>query len=280
MSRGSVFGVSKPSIHIDESNWQQFAPSAEGFVDWGGHKRFCAAKWGKINPKLPSLPQSFRSIPREEVPSRARDLWQAEATVVHRVRRMAAKNGGKSITKDQDGLSYCHAFCSASGIEITRDIQGESYVELSPSFIGNLITGFSNSGAYIEDDLECAVEYGCSSVEFVPECNLSRDWYNKNREATMANAALHKVTGWTSLGYGSGLADRTWTCLLQGWPVVIALNWWSHAILALSIDPDFEWWDLNSWGNDYGDDGIFTLALGRGTPDAAWVPTACVASLV
>lgn len=278
-SRGLVYGVPKPSIHIDETNWQEFAPS-QGVVNWGGHQRFCSAKWGKPNSTLPRLPANFQTIPRDEVPSRARDLWQAEATLVHRFRRMAAKNGGKPITKDQDGLSYCHAFCTTSGIEITRDIQGESYVELSPSFIGNIITNFSNSGAYIEDDLECAAEYGAPSVEFVPECSLSRDWYTKNREATIKNAALHRITGFTSLGYGEGMAERMWTCLLQGWPVVIALNWWSHAILSLAIDDSLEWWDLNSWGTEYGDDGIFTLSLGRGTADAAWVPTACVASLV
>lgn len=280
MSRGEVFGVAKPSIHIDETNWREFAPSAEGFVDWGGHRRFCSARWGKPNSKLPSLPPSFKTIPRNEVASRARDLWQAEATLVHRFRRMAAKNGGKSCTKDQDGLSYCHAFCTTSGVEITRDIQGESYVELSPSFVGNLITNFSNSGAYIEDDLECAVKYGVCSVDFVPECSLSKDWYNNRRNETLENAALHKIEGFTSLGYGEGMAERMWTCLLQGWPVVKALNWWSHAILGLSIDPDFEWWDLNSWGTEYGDGGIFTQSIGRGTADAAWVPTACVASLL
>lgn len=269
----------RPKLNINDQNWHQYAPGAGGYVDWGGHRRFCSAKWGKPNSTLPQLPQSFKLIPKEEVASRAKDLWQAEATLVHRFRKM---NGDKSCTKDQDGLSYCHAFCTTSMTELARELQGEKYVELSPSFVGNIITGFTNSGAYIEDDMQCVIDYGISSVEFVPECSISRDWYNKNREATMANAALHKLTGWTALGSSRDeyMAAKVWTCLLQGIPVVKAHNWWSHAISGLFIDGDFKWWDLNSWGHDYGDDGVFTQDLSKGTADAAWVPTACIASLL
>lgn len=260
-------------IHIDESNYKDFSHE---FVLGGGEKRHMACKYGKPKPGFASLPDTFKIIPDNETASRSRDLKQSKADLLSLFRSKVKK------VKDQNGLSYCHAFSAASAIEMTRALQGESYVELSPSFIGNLVTNFQNAGAYIEDDLEVAVKYGCCSTEFVPECSLSRDWYNKRKEETLANAALHKIDNWVNLGYdrgGGSLNDKVRTCLLQRIPVCVALDFMSHAILYLNVEEDGTWVWLNSWGENWSDHGVATIEKRRGSPSAAWVPASCIASI-
>lgn len=258
---------------IDETNYQQFAGP---YVDFDGHRRYNATKYGKASRLISSLPETFRIIPKNESASRARDLEQSGADLISTFRKSGLK------VKDQDGISYCHAECTTSGIEVIRHLQGESYHELSAAFIGNMVTNFQNAGAYIEDDLECAVKYGCAETKFVPSNNLSREWYNKNKDAVLANAALHKIDGWVNLGYarGSGsLNDKVRTALQQRMPVVVALDWWGHAILYLHYFENDDWGFLNSWGLGYGDKGIGRLSNGKGSPSAAWIPASCLANL-
>jgi len=258
---------------IDESNYQQFAGP---YVDFGGERRYNSTKYGKYSSGIVSLPESFKIIPKAESKSRSRDLEQSGADLISTFRKSGIK------VKDQNGTNYCHANCTASAIEITRQLQGDSYRQLSPAFIGNMITNFQNAGAYIEDDLECAVKYGCAETSLVPANNLSREWYNKNREAVLANAALYKIDGWVNLGYARGagsLNDKVRTALQQRMPVVVALDWWSHAILYLHYFENDDWGFLNSWSESYGDKGIGRLSNGKGSPSAAWIPASCLANL-
>lgn len=261
---------------IDDGNYQEYA-GVNGVVEYAGEKRYLSCKYGKVKPGFVSLPQTFKVIPQSDHASRARDLLQAKADLMSTTLRSGRKR------KDQNGISYCHAHATASGIEVVRDLQGESYADLSPSFIGNLVTNFQNAGAYIEDDLEVAVKYGCCTTEFVPMNSLTRNWYNQNKEATFANAALHKIDNWVNLGYasrGGELDSRVKTCLLQRIPVVVALNWWGHAILYLNVFENGDYGFENSWGDGYGEKGMGRLSASRGSPSAAWIPSSCIASLL
>ena len=261
---------------IDESNYRDFT-GVNGVVEIAGDKRHLCCKYGKATPGMVSLPESFKIIPRNEVASRSKDLVQSGADLISMVRRSKIK------IKDQNGTNYCWVNCTASAIEYNRELQGEPYVELSPAFIGNMGSNFTNSGGYIEDALEIAVKYGCPSVEYVSPNNLSREWYNKNKEATFANAALHKITNWVNLGYARGagsLNDKVRTCLLQRIPVVVALDWWSHAILYNHVFENFDWGFQNSWTASYGDKGMGRLSESKGSPSAAFIPASSIASLL
>lgn len=260
---------------IDEQNYRDYV-GENGVVEYAGDKRYLCCKYGMQKPGFASLPEGFKIIPKNETASRSRDLVASGADLVSLTRRSKRK------IKDQNGTNYCWVNCAASAIEYMREIQGDPYVELSPAFIGNLGSNFTNSGGYIENALEIAVKYGCCTTEFVSPNNMSRKWHNENKDAVFANAALHKVTNWVNLGYarGSGsLNDKVRTCLLQRMPVVVALNWWSHAILYNHVFDNFDWGFENSWSESFGDKGMGRLSEGKGSPDAAWVPAACLASL-
>lgn len=260
-------------FYFDESNCQ----IENGSVHAGGETRYLTCQVGKKSSQIASLPENFKIIPDNETASRAKDLIQSGSDLLSVFRRKIKK------VKDQGSTNYCHAFAAASAIEMQRALQGEAHVEMSPSFIGNLVTNFQNAGAFIEEDLEVAIKHGCCTTEFVPEINLSRRWYNENKEATLANAALHKIDGWVNLGYagqGTDLAARVRTCLLQRIPVVVHLGWLPHAVLYLRVEPNGDWNWLNSWNESWGDKGCAITEKRKGAPYAAWVPYSCIASLL
>lgn len=259
------------AVFIDDRNYKEYSGD---YVEFGGEKKFNATKFGKPNPGFASLPSNFKVIPFNETASRVRDMKQAGADLVSRKKRSKIK------TKDQNGTNYCWVNCAASAIEYTRELQGESYRELSPAFLGNLGSNFTNSGGYVEDALELSVKYGCATVASVPTNNLSRQWYNQNRDAVFADAARHKVTNWVDLGYGGNgsLDDQVRTLLLQNQPVVVALNWWSHAILYVAVTENGDWVILNSWGDSWGEQGIGVIERRRGSPNAAFAAAASLAT--
>ena len=166
-------------------------------------------------------------------------------------------------------------------IEMLRAVQGESHVVLSPGSIGGPVTGYRNDGAVIEDDLRQIVEYGAATVDFVPANQVSKSGW---KPGAVENAALHKVTHWWDLGAKDDrMFLRCATLVLQGIPVCVGYNWWSHAVTLTGLveisSGKFGFEFRNSWGASYGDDGYGILAEGRGTPDSAYAPRQATASV-
>jgi len=270
-----------PAIIIDESNWREHA-GENGVLDKenpnsGGEERLFGCRPRVSTPgslKFAAAP-TFEVYPRNELSSRLKDLKQANSTL----RDISRFAGIES--KDQANTNYCHANSPALAIEILRAVQGESHVVLSPGSIGGPVTGYRNDGAVIEDDLRQIVEYGAATVDFVPANQISKSGW---KPGAVENAALHKVTHWWDLGYKDDrMFLRCATLVLQGIPVCVGYNWWSHAVTLTGLveisSGRFGFEFRNSWGSSYGDDGYGVLAEGKGTPDSAYAPRQATASL-
>lgn len=261
-------------VIIDESNWrEQIGERGEMHEDdpnSGGQKRLFGLKPRIAKPgslKFAALP-TFDLYDRAELSGRIKDMIAQEATLRHLAQRMGIKS------YDQASTNYCHANSPALALRLNRAYQGESDVHLSPGSIGGPVTGYRNEGAWIEDDLRQIVEFGVASIDFVPANQISKSGW---KPGAVENAALHKCTHWWDLGEKDDrMFLRCATLVLQGIPVCVGYNWWSHAVTLTGLveisSGKFGFEFRNSWGASYGDDGYGILAEGRGTPDAAYAP--------
>ena len=269
------------SLVIDESNWReqigdQGKLDADHPQSGGTERRFgCLPRQSAPGSLKFAAAPTFDVYPRHELSSRIKDLIQSQSTLRHISKRAGIQ------CKDQANTNYCHANSPALAIEMLRAVQGESHVVLSPGSIGGPVTGYRNDGAVIEDDLRQIVEYGAATVDFVPANQVSKSGW---KPGAVENAALHKVTHWWDLGAKDDrMFLRCATLVLQGIPVCVGYNWWSHAVTLTGLveisSGKFGFEFRNSWGASYGDDGYGILAEGRGTPDSAYAPRQATASV-
>jgi len=263
---------------IDEDNWRDQIGENGEVIDATGERRKLACFPRRVpvgGVKCASLP-NFPLIPRNEWSNRWRDIKQARADL----RALLKSAGIRSY--DQAQTNYCHAHSAALGGVCCRLRQGEAPIILSPGSIGGPVTGYRNEGAYIEDDLQQMADHGAASIEFVPMNQISRSGWKPGAEE---NAKLHRFTKWFDMGQrDSQMFDRCATRILLGESVCVAYNWWGHAVTLTGLSEissgrwGFEF--RNSWADTYGDEGYAILAEGRGTPDAAYAPSAATASLM
>lgn len=270
-----------PVILIDESNWREHA-GENGVLEkdnpnsGGTERRFgCRPRVSQPGSLKFAAPATFDLYSRNELSSRIKDLAQSESTLRHHAKRAGIQS------YDQANTNYCHANSPALAIRLNRVVQGEPDVILSPGSIGGPVTGYRNDGAVIEDDLRQIVEFGAATIDFVPANQISRSGW---KPGATENAALHKVTHWWDLGAKDDrMFLRCATLVLQGIPVCVGYNWWSHAVTLTGLveisSGRFGFEFRNSWGASYGDDGYGVIAEGRGTPDSAYAPRQATASL-
>ncbi len=175
---------------------------------------------------------------------------------------------------DQKSTNYCHAFSTVDAMVAARAKAGHPYARLSAMSIGGPITGWRNKGAWPEDDLMRAVEYGAcpysyqdSEFSFRP-----KSWTPGWEKA----AEDYQVDEWLDGLIPGKSFDALVTFALRSIPACVGYKWWSHAISAAyrvkKLDNGkYAVLNRNNWGMDYGDVGFLWMEEGtrrsQGTPD-------------
>lgn len=210
-------------------------------------------------------------IPMEEWPDRIADLERRKGFAKH------IWEDSPIGVLNQGQVGYCHAFSAVAGLMIKRHSMSLPYVELSPSSVGAPITGYQNQGAVITDDLQQMVEVGVASTRFVPTLTTSREDFKTGWEV---DASANKVTLFYELKERSFLQQGTE--LLCGEPVMVALNYWGHAVTdvrLLDLYRNLESTNpfrygvefLNSWDKTWGNGGFGVRTQSKMIADMAYI---------
>ena len=261
---------------INESNYRKFA--FDTVVKDGGLRArgliprdFTAFPVGAYKAAKPFM---MPLIPEGEWEDRLA-FQQEQKAQVGNIRDVG--NYGKQIPSlDQGNQGYCWAHSSTHAVMLIRAINNQPYIPLSAYAVACIIKNYANMGGWGSESLDFIAEKGIPDQKYWPQG--SKDRSNDNPE-TWANARLHLCTEWQD-HYPRNKAQLV-TCLLLNIPVVSDFNWWGHSVCTMdlvSIRP-FRTRILNSWSDQWGNDGTGILEGEQAIPDGACSPRVMYAAV-
>jgi len=209
-------------------------------------------------------------IPRSEWQARIKEMEETKTRLSDLIRKR------KSPCKNQSSTNFCWFNSPTRCTEIIIMQQRDGLpVVLSPASGACQVTNFRNVGGWGRDALAWIVEHGLNDVNDWPANAIDHKYLTAENKA---KALLNRVLEWTELKPRN--IDQLISMLLRRIPVACGYNWWGHETTA--IDP--VWLDgtaatrnENSWGPDYGDQGMFILQGSRMLPDDAVAPRTAAA---
>lgn len=260
-----------PTVPLyDDSNYQELVPDAEGRFEFNGPRLCLAVPPSLAAGDIPGVgaAEDFPDflIPRSEWPDRIRQK-DAEKSWLEDIVR------GVIPCDDQGPLGFCHAYGTKIAGECCRLVQNQPYVRLSAESVGGPVTNWRNRGADPADDLAQFMQYGACPQSFMDEAHSLRP--SRWKDGWEKAATQYRATEVWDLRSGKKAFDFIVTCALLGLPTACGYSWWSHFVSGpyrvLDLDRGkFAVRNRNQWGPEYGDDGFFDLAEGKGTPDWAF----------
>lgn len=177
-------------------------------------------------------------------------------------------------TKNQKQTSMCWSFGTVTCCELRRLAQGEPLISLSPASVAGPVKNYRDPGGWGLDAIRYIAKNG-----IVPSAHWP-DAENNRKYATTVNKAMalnFRFTEWHALRPRS--VEQTVSCLLRNIPVAAGYNWWRHLVALL----DVLWLDgapairfLNSWGEQFGEQGYGILRGQRMLPDDAVCPRVAI----
>lgn len=221
---------------------------------------------------IPAAAVEMPLIARSEWSARIKERKAIKARMKD-IRRTSGPNGGPIPSLDQDGIGYCWCHDPTMGVMLMRAAMNEPYVRLSAFMVGCIMKDYRDRGGWGADAVDFIIKNGVPSEEFWPQQSMKR---SNDTPAMRENAAKHKITeGWIDLEnpvYDRNLTtDQVATILLTGGVVVGDFNWWGHSVILMDwdeIEPgSFGPIGLNSWSDQWGDLGEFTLQGSRADLD-------------
>lgn len=274
--------MSLPPLIIDDSTpptiWTPPADQSTGLQL--GRRGPAEYAYGSAAERFPA---NLR-IPREQWADRIRDILANRQDI-----RSHLKDNGIG-PKNQKQTNYCWIFGPTRAFEITRVLQGQEWVSLSPASAGAQIKNFRNDGGW-----------GLEGIQFIAEKGLvpSNRWpdtaWNDRSLLTEENKRIaldYRATEWWELARRN--MDDLVSCLLRGIPVAVGYDWWGHEVCAVGAIWNgvnsrakintIQWvYDsislliLNSW-DDWGDEGYGILKGSKMVADDQVAPRVAMAA--
>ena len=239
---------------IDDNNASDYAP-----ID-GGRERPEGAKFTFSAQKVLSKRKKY---PRSEWKERCLDREKRGRTLSQIVRKK------RIPTSNQDGLNYCWTYGVVTAVNCKRAWRNMPYVEFSRESVAAPAVNYRNVGNWGNTALDRMIEVGIQRQSTWP-----RYYYRDNKYLDLVEAGQFKVLEFEILPDND--FDALFSALLDDEAVGVGYDWWSHEVCA--IDPvvigsnSFGVRIWNSWGDDYGDNGMAILSEGKATPQDAVIP--------
>lgn len=214
-------------------------------------------------------------IPREEWNERLADLKAAKATLLDI--RGRAMNGQRMPSLDQNGKGYCWAHSSTNCVRYVRAVNHQPYADLSAYSVACKIKRFRDQGGWAGESMEFIAQNGVATSQFWPQRSMDR---SNDNPTTWADAAKYIVEEWMDLD-PEQMEDQWVTCTLLGIPVASDYDFWGHSVCGIGVDAfvgtgrntrvDTSIID-NSWGDQWGDNGVGKLKGRKAIPNSAIAP--------
>lgn len=191
------------------------------------------------------------------------------------------------ITLNQGNQGACSGFSGVQSVMIAREREGLPFVELSGGSLYGQINGGRDSGASLGDAMLTLQKVGCTPAFVIAQS----DWKSAYRmsaanmeiakgyridEAFLCNSVDEFFTG-VQLGFAGqwGVsAGGSFSPDSQGY-VPGSRGGINHAVTGLGMHKDArgQWWlqAWNSWGNDWGLNGMFYYPVDSIAQDEIWL---------
>lgn len=237
-------------------------------------------------PPRKVLPSEIKLVPWSDMSAVLKEKKERRSALSD-IRRTSGPNGARIPSLQQntgDGRwGYCWAHSATMAHMLLRAVMGLEYVKLSAFMVAAIIKNYKDQGGWGSLALQFIEQNGqCTDAEW-PELHVDP---RLDTPAMRAVAARHKVTA-DFADVNAALWDRNisfqavLSLLIAGVPVVGDYNWWGHSVVlmdAVEIEPgSYGVKGLNSWGDQFGENGEFVLQGNRAVPDGAVAPMAALA---
>lgn len=252
---------------ITEYNSGLFAPASDVEINGIRYSR------GLLLPE--SKPRASSWMAQWTRPVYPRSEWKDRIEEREQTRTIFSKlvRAKKIPTPDQNGTNFCWVYGPITALICMRAWRNLPYVEYSRESVGAPIKNYRDDGGWGDEALKRIVEVGPMPQNLWPRHVISGG-KKYNTAANLLIANQHIVSEFITL------QDRNFsqliTALLDDLVVAVGYNWWKHEVCA--IDPvvigtnEFGIRIWNSWGSEYGDQGMAILAESKATPDDAVIP--------
>lgn len=255
----------KPSLVINDRNWQAYVPNDEGRVVTGDGDQFC----GLLPPGNDDLMTCVRVTPWEasglvvydeqELGERLEDMWAAEASIMHRVYHTNA-------LRQTRGTCWIHGTCQSCMMLL--EMANLPYRELSPASVAyHCYRNFGVNGGYPAKGVEMFQQHGCATVKTWPENGHNSGYNTPASKAEREHNMLEEIV---LVGSGEEAFIKLLSAHCQGKPGGASFSWWRHYVSSnygRLVGRELQLGIRNSWGNNgYGDKGFGLLAGSRKYP--------------
>jgi hypothetical protein len=239
------------SLIIDDSNYKLFADEAAASNDGMGtgysQRDYAVAPLGTY------ADESTKAIPpRSDWEDIIREKTERKANLfeLFKFRKVPILNQGP--------LPYCWFYGTTGATMLSYAKSGPYVPHLSATSGAAKVKNYRKEGGWAGEALDGIRKFGISTLKFWPEHDLDR---SNDTAEQRANAALHKHIEFAELPSRS--FESLAGALLADDPTTLGLTWWGHLVYAFELvvieRGRFGVRGANSWGYDWGANGLFVL---------------------
>ena len=170
---------------------------------------------------------------------------------------------------NQNGLGYCWTWSATACMMTLRAAELKPFVSLAPVSMGYLVR-WANQGNYLESVLNGLRDKGVCPGDFNDHRNSASAWSSLDGER--AKYRLQAVWDTNPRAGDAVMTQHCLSILAYGRPIILAYQWWSHALSLVGMRWDESALNGIVWviRNSHNESDVIELTGSRGVPDEAF----------